>query len=514
MNNINQEADRHRWTDSISTGPQGHRRSRSDFLSSNQEDLLSEHEAILRVGFITSPSVSPVSQRGMRLWKELPSRPSISSGWTSPQNMVDKQLPPIPRRPVGRSRSLESGVEVLQPLRRTKTADSLKVKDHVWSLFPKMSQSIDMERPTTAGGYMPFNSGPKKWSFEAAPATEEKIVPQSPESIQVTTIEDLKARARVLIEAQKPPPMQEIEAPQRYPRLKKSFSLLTNLSKKTERGHERNSSDSRGIRALFHRPSKLLRGGDNRSSTLEPKAHNVTDLKSMPESNADRPPLSPVGIYDPASKMWLTPQKSPTRTQFGVFDPESRKWMAPSPRTDSLRRVVGIDANGTIVSGQRDSIATDRTEEEEHGALSLAEKLEIIRYKPLSRTFSTPGTSIEPSQSLVTHSLTRTDTISTLQTLQLQDRPRPWKPGQLLGLRAPPKENGLDGTPLDDDTLADLSFTPPFARENNSFDQGSGYMSFESEHEAKGSWKVLMKNVHVPHMLRRSSNLRHEKMSR
>jgi hypothetical protein len=486
--------------------------------------VLSEREAILRVGFITSPSVSPVSQRGMRFWKELPSRPSVSSGLASPRNVIDKQLPPIPRRPIGRSKSLNSSAEVLPPLRRAKTTNDLKAKDHLWSLFPKTTQSIDIGRPATANGYTPFNSGPRKWSFQASPVVDESNVPQSPGLTQVTTIEDLRARARVLMEAQKPllpppppPPMQEVEAPQRHLRLKKSFALLTSLSKKTEgSGHDRNLSDGNSrIRSLFRRPSKPLRVSEHHTPTSETGPPNAAQFRSIPESRpepiVDQPPLSPVGMYDPVSRMWLTPQKSPTRTQFGVFDPESKKWMAPSPRSDSLRRIVAIDPNGTIDSGQRDSSATDRTDEEEEGALSLAEKLEIIRYKPLSRTFSSPGTSIEPSQSMITHSLTRTETASTLQTLQLQDRPRPWKPGQLLGLKAPPKDNGLDGTPLDDEDLEDLNFTPPFAHGNNSFDQGSGYMSFESDQEARGSWKVLMKNVHVPHMLRRSSNLRHER---
>jgi hypothetical protein len=490
--------------------------------------MLSEREAILRVGFITSPSASPVSQRGTRYWKELPSRPSVSSGLASPRSMIDKQLPQIPRRPVGRSKSLNSSAEMLHPLRRARTTTDLKAKDHVWSLFPKTTNPTETESSSTTNAYTPFNSGPRKWSFEAVPAVVEKSVPPTSGLTQVTTVEDLRTRAKVLMEAQTSPPLpplvQENVAPQRHLRLKKSFALLTNRSKKTEtNGHERNASDgSSRIRSIFHRPSKLLRGSENGVPVTESGFPNETTFGTILESNsagvadADQPPLSPVGIYDPVSKMWLTPQKSPTRTQFGVFDPESRRWMAPSPRTDSLRRVVAINANGTVVSNERDSFATDRTDEEEEGALSLAEKLEIIRYKPLSRTFSSPDSSVEPSQSMMTHSLTRTETASTLQTLQFQDRPRPWKPGQLLGLKAPPKDNGLDGTPLDDDDLENLSFTPPFARENfarenHSSDQGSGYMSFESEQEVRRPWRVFMKNVHVPQMLRRSSNLRHER---
>lgn len=505
-----------RWMDDIPMIPLSHRRSQFDGFSYNQDDVLSEREAILRVGFITSPSVStsPVSQRGMQYWKELPLRPSVSSGLASPRRMIDKKLPPIPRRPVGRSRSLESSAEMLPSLRRIKTTNDLEAKDHVWSLFPKptQSQSIDLGRPV--------KPGPHKWSFEASPVVKEAKLPET--SMQKATFEEMKVKPRELMEAENPsplpppPPKQEVDPSQRHLRIKKSFARLTNLSKRPDGiGHGRNFSDGSGrIRSLFRRPSKLLRGGENGAPTLEPGPPKSTPIQSIPVSKPkaidEQPPLSPVGIYDPVTRMWLIPQKSPTRTQFGVFDPESRTWMAPSPRTDSLRGVVAADANTTVGSNQRASTASDVSYENEEGALSLAEKLEIIRYRPLRQTISSPATSIEPLSKEAMHSLERTetqDTSSTFQTLQLQDRPRPWKPGQILGLKGPPKENGLDGTPLDDDGLENLNFTPPFAMHGNNSNDGSGYMSFESEQVTRAPWKALMKNV--PHMLRRSSNLRH-----
>lgn len=505
--------------------PMSHRRSRSDVLSYNQDDLLSDREAILRVGFITSPSVSvsPVSQRpGVRYWKELPLRPSVSSSLTSPRNPIDKQLPPLPRRTVGRSKSLDSRAEVLPSLRRSRTTSDLKEKNHVWSLFPKMtpSPSIDLGRPIVAP--WPLVPGGQKFSFEIAPSFVESELPGSPSSAQKDHVEDLRSKVRELMEAQDspppplPPPKQEVESPQRHLRLKKSFARLTNRTKKPEgAGHERNVSDGGSrIKSLFRRPSKLMRLGESGNTVPEAGASNAAPIESIPESRPEPvvapPPQSPVGIYDPVAKMWLTPQQSPTRTQFGVFDPESRIWMAPSPRTSSLRQVVTADARSMVGSNLRDSTATDISYEEEEGALSLAEKLEIIRYKPRTRTISSPNTSIEPSSKEVMPSLKRVESkesTSTFQTMQLQDRPRPWKPGQLLGLKAPPKDNGLDGTPLDDDGLEDFHFTPPFAMHQNSSIDGSGYMSFESEQEPRAPWKSLMKNV--PHMLRRSSNLRH-----
>jgi hypothetical protein len=387
--------------------------------------------------------------------------------------------------------------------------EDFKAKDHLWSLFPKISQSMDTERPAISNGYTPFNSRPREWSFDMAQEVNGAVGPHDQVLKQVTTKDDL--RATTLEEEPESVPTGDTEPPQRYVRLKKSFSLLTSRSKRLERGIERNLSDGSRIRLLFRRPSKLLRNADREGENASPKSElghrSWTPAQPIRESQGSNPPLSPVGIYDPVSKMWLTPQKSPTRTQFGVFDPESKKWMAPSPRSDSLRRVVGIDQEELTPPNQRESSATDRTDEEEQGALSLAEKLEIIRHKPMSRTFSTPGTSIMPSPSF--HAPSKAETGS---TIQVQDRPRLWKPGQLLGLKAPPKDNGLDGTPLDDDNLATLTFVPPYARGNDSMEAGSGYMSFESEHEVrKRDWKVLLRNVHVPHMLRRSSNLRHER---
>ncbi|TID27942.1 putative major antigen-like protein [Venturia nashicola] len=510
--------------------------------SSNQNDMLPDGEAILRVGFITSPSMSksPVSQRpgmsvspvsqhpGMRYRKELPSRPSPSSVLTSSRSLLDKKLPRIPRRPVGRSRSLDGRAEALPSLRRSRTTSDLKTKDYVWSLFPTTTESRSFDSGRSIIAPKPILiPGPKEWSSEKSRALNDKELPgsppmTSPSIAQESLVEDWTVRARQLMGAQNSPPApppkpkQEIEPPQRHLGLKSSFARLTNLSKKPEgAGHERSISDGGSrMRSLFRRPSKLLRGGENDNTTSQVGISNAVSIQSIPESSpvpiATQPSPSPVGIYDPVTKMWLKAQESPTRTQFGVFDPESRTWMAPGPRSDSLRRVVAVDANTMVGSNPRSSSATDMSyEEEEEGGLSLAEKLEIIRYKPLGRTISTPDTSIEPSTKEMP-SVKRTESeesIFTFQTLQLQDRPRPWKPGQLLGLKAPPKDNGLDGTPLDDETLEDFNFTPPFAMHRNNSIDGSGYMSFESEQEARARWKSLMRSV--PQMLKKSGHLRH-----
>jgi len=185
--------------------------------------------------------------------------------------------------------------------------------------------------------------------------------------------------------------------------------------------------------------------------------------------------------------------------------------MAPSPRNDSLRQLGEVDLDKGVPAFHRNSGETVGTvEEEEQGALSLAEKLEIIRYNPLTRTFSTPNTSVVNSQSLIANSVD-----GSTSTLHEVNRPRPWKPGQLLGLNAPPRDNGLDGTPLDDDNLAILQLTPPSARANGSIETGSGYMSFASDYEGRGrDWKSLLRNVHVPTMLRRSSGLKYERRER
>lgn len=508
------------------TMPMSHRRSRSDILSYNQDEAPSDREAILRVGFITSPSVSvsPVSQRpGRRYSKELPLRPSVSSGLTSPRNLVDKKLPPIPRRPVGRSRSLDGRAEGLPALRRSRTTSDIKTNEHVWSLFPRTTepQSVNSRRPMTSPRHVPE---PKKWSFEESPALDRGTLPGSPPVAQKDPVDDLRVRARQLMGARDPPPVslpqptQEVVSPQRHLRLKRSIARLTNLSKKPEgAGHERKVSDGGSrLRSLFRRPSKLLRVGESGNTTSEFGVANAVAIRSIPESGPGpivaQPPLSPVGIYDPVTKMWLTPQTSPTRTQFGVFDPESRVWMAPGPRSDSLQKVTTIDANTTASSNPRDSSASDISYELEEGALSLAEKLEMIRYKPLSRTISSLDTSMEPLTKEIMPSLKRTnsgESISTFHTAQVQDRPRPWKPGQLLGLKAPPKDNRPDGTPLDDEDLEDLDFRPSFSMHQNNSIDGSGYMSLDTEQEeAKAPWKSLMKNV--PQMLRKASNLRRD----
>ncbi|KAE9962914.1 hypothetical protein EG328_011924 [Venturia inaequalis] len=512
-----------RWMDGIPTMPTSHRRSRSDMLNYNQDDLLSDREAILRVGFITSPSVSvsPVPQRqSMKYWKELPLRPSASSGMTPPRNLVDKKLPPIPRRPVGRSRSLDDRAEVPPSLRRSKTTSDLRTKDHVWLLLPKRteSRSMDLERPIVSPRPSP---GRSKWS-EEAPDFSESELPGSPLIAQEDHIEDLRTRARRLMGSQNspPPPLpqpkQEVESPQRHLRLKRSFARLANLSKKPEgAGHERSGSDggSSRIRSLFRRPSKMPHVGESGNTTSEAGISNALPIQSIPESRPEpivaQPPLSPVGISDPVTQMWLTRQTSPTRTELGVFDPESRIWVAPGPRTDSLRKVVTMDGNAMVGSNPRDSSTSDISDEEEEGPLSLAEKLEIIRYKPPSREVSSPDTSIEPSTKEMMSDLKRTESeesMSTFQTLQLQDRPRPWKPGQLLGLKVPPTDNGLDGTPLNHEGLGAVDFTPSSVTNQNNLADESGYVSLELEQEARTPWKSLMRNV--PHMLKKSSSFR------
>jgi hypothetical protein len=302
------------------------------------------------------------------------------------------------------------------------------------------------------------------------------------------------------------------DGPQGYMRLKKSFSMLTNMSKRSGRESPNENSDRRRIRSLFHRPSKLLRNEkqDVRHDTPTSESNSWSlDIPTSTQRYTGNLGTEPVGIYDPITKMWLTPQKSPTRTRFGVYDPDSKQWMAPSPRSDSLRRVIQLNKSVSSTTN-RDSGDTEATEDEQ-GALSLAEKLEIIRYNPLTRTLSTPNTSVMPNRP------STADTVgqSTLASHHENGKAKPWKPGQVLGLSGPPEEDLMDPAHLEDDlTIAfPAKFTARFTEVNRSMESGSGYMSFESDYEVKGrDWRGLFKfkNVHVgsKSMLRRVSNLR------
>ncbi|QDS72531.1 hypothetical protein FKW77_000285 [Venturia effusa] len=511
-----------RWMDDIPVAPVNHRRSRSDVLSHHQGSMLFEREAILRVGFIASPSVSAspasVTRRpGAQYWKELPARPSVSSGPTSPRNVVNKELPPLPCRIVGRSKSLDNRGSVLPSLRRSRTTGDLQTMDHIWSLFPKMtpSQSRDAALSTTA----PQSSRPKRWSSESAPASGHSEVSGTPPSAQETALEELRAKVRELMEAQmsplppSPPPKQDVEPPQRHLRLKRSFAKLTNLSKKPE-GMEHEKKISHGgsrFRSLFRRPSKPLRAGESDKTQAEAAKSNAASRLSMtketPKGNAVQPPKSPVGTYDPVAKMWLTPERSPTRTQFGVFVPESRVYMAPNPKSDSLQGTVTVDANTRVGSNLRRNSVTDMSDEKAESALPLEERVETIRIEPLEGETSRPTTLILPEMIPSLKAVESYESISTFEALQVHDRPRPWKPAQVLGLEAPLKDHGLDSTIVDEECLGNFDSRPSIAVHPNHSVDGSGYMSFESDHEPRAPWRSFMK--HVPRLLKRTNKLRH-----
>lgn len=443
----------------------------------------------------TSPATNVTS-------KQLPPRPQSSRHGSLPRNVIDKDLPRIPRRPVG-------GEEALKL--KAKTTDDIPSNKVVWSLFPKPSDSPEVSRSASSSGYYPFNAGPKKVSSpsalalvdegrgDAQEADSRQPTPEPPSIGVVVTTDDAPEPAQIYLPAS------------RTVKLKRSLSKLTGKSNRLE---EHSPINSRKGIGFFQRPTQpqplrfrqLSAPEQSKPSPLSPLSQLSPGHKAGTPTPTHNAVLSgvaePVGIYDHVNKMWLTPQPRKS-SHFGVFDPESKQFLLPAPRLDSLRQPVSIEASAAVSQSDvnRLSIVTedearDKGEEEEEvdgayeegeGALSLAEKLEIIRRRP-SRLGHTPAPSSLNSWYSAAEDLEKSPKAVA----------RPWKAGKILGLDRPP--SSLMYTIEDQDDIKNESGEAKTSISKT----GNGELVAEMGDTSK-NWKERLRNVRIS---RRSGNLR------
>jgi hypothetical protein len=415
----------------------------------------------------------------------------------SPKGLLDKQLPALPRRPVGGYHSKTDSAASTPKV----TMDDIEVGRHttsIWSLFP-MPKSMELERPATSTGYNTLPNHLPKPSLSALPEFSETVPTALPSLRRAATASSLRdGHIPVASHLQygqtqlAPQDPKEAHGP-RIGRLKKSFSVLGNITKRpsAHRGSQPTGLRKKWSALYLSTKAKNSHDGQNISAADENNLH-ATQTRSQPSPNDGRTgvPVEPVGIYDPTSRMWLIPQKS-NAASFGIYDPDSRQWLAPSPRIDSFRRNMGTAVEDHPKRGA--SLDTEVThEEEEQGALSLAEKLEMIRYNPLTRTFSTPATTVRAHPST---SNSMSDTSPSV----------PWKGGGPLGITTSQAEENASGLPEEEEIFV---FPPHRFTRSYTEESGSGYMSFESHEERqKKNWKSIWKTTQLGKRLESSKKL-------
>jgi hypothetical protein len=423
--------------------------------------------------------------------KALPPDPSLSMVSIMPKNLVDKELPALPRRPVGGYLSDTDIVSSPSSTIAKVTKDDIEVGRHTssgWSLFPTVKPS-EIKRPATSTGNYFTHRETKEIpnsisSNSSSPVTALPTIPSASPVLRPTLGQ---ANSDTHLQNDRDQLKPEVFT-NRLGRLRKSFSVIGNINKKPKRGH---SSQPTGLRrkwSMLHlsTKSRTSAGRQDAAPELGNPDHPARSWSPPALHNANEP----VGIYDPASKMWLIPQKS-REASYGIYDPDSQQWLAPSPRTDSYRKEVKIDDQDhkTNTAMRKDEV---EGEGEEHGALSLAEKLEIIRYNPLIRTFSTPTTTI--------HNRPSTSNSDT-------GTPRPWKAGRVLGITTPPTEDFASGLPMDEDMVVFPDRMMHSVTRSSTEGSGSGYMSFESHEEnQRKDWKGFWKSVQLGKRMTRLSN--------
>jgi hypothetical protein len=433
--------------------------------------------------------------------KALPPEPYLSTVSLLRRSLVDKELPALPRRPVG---GYPSDTDILlKPSHTTTltttpkvTKDDIEVgrhKPHGWSLFPTVRPK-ELKRPVTSTGYNTPNRDTEETPGSAhtsnsSPVTALPVIPHSrPASRSSFREANLEPRSRS--DGDQTMPEVPVENKNhRFGRLRKSFSVIGNMNKKPKRSH---SSQPTGLRrkwSMLYMSAKSKPGTGRQSTSPEiGDVDHASRTWSPPAPNENK---DPVGIYDPASKMWLVTQQSRSAS-FGIYDPESQQWLSPSPRIDSNRKEAkqddyDLDANKVVPNVEVIN------EDEEQGALSLAEKLEILRYNPLTRTFSTPTTTI--------HNRPSTSNSDT-------GPPRAWKAGKILGITTPPTEDFASDLPMEEAMDSRYRMMHSVAR-SSSEGSGSGYMSFESHEEhQKKDWKGFWRNVQLGKRMTRMSNAR------
>jgi hypothetical protein len=409
-----------------------------------------------------------------------PSQASFSMASLLPRSVIDKELPALPRRPVGGYQSdTERNMAKFSNARPYATKDDIEVGRQTsskWSLFPK-SGIAGASRPATSNGYRSSN---QKNPTQTPAALFEN---PSPEPNPRPTLRRAATESQLRIDQAQPEiePLPEATN-DRLGRLRRSLSVLGNMKKK-------HSSQPTGLRrkwSILYLSSKFKPNSTDKQNTfLEEDTDNLDSNDGHMSTTLD-----PVGIYDPVSKMWLIPPKSRT-TSFGIYDPDSQQWLAPSPRIDSYRKVENV-GDGELKERGAVLKRDDVDEDEEHGALSLAEKLEMIRYNPMTRTFSTPTTTLHNRPST---------------SNSANEPPRPWKAGKILGLAAPPIDNFASDLPVGDTLIFPERMKHPVARSLTE-ESGSGYLSFESHEEnTRRDWKGIWKNVQFKKRIKRTSNL-------
>ncbi|KAF2419022.1 hypothetical protein EJ08DRAFT_44028 [Tothia fuscella] len=434
--------------------------------------------------------------------KELPQRPSFPPVIQLPQSTTDKKLPSIPRRPVPVLPTFQqSPSPELSPSRPNGTKDDIDVGRELWSLFPAAPRSNTVARPVTSAGH---GRGKSTSAIVHESRTSEELGDAIHEDTTVHALQD-RPRPRAASE----------NRAERFVRLRRSFSSFRAKASRPHRVRENAVSEP-------HKKWMPFMIDPNKTPATNMPGQHEQMPRALPHPKSGHEP-EPVGIYDPVAKMWLIPQASHA-AHFGIYDPESKQWLTPSPRNDSYHLHVkplipeeeDHDDGTSAVSIERDGLITqveipvvdghgeDVDEEEGVGALSLAEKLEIIRYNPMTRTLSTT-----PTNTTLRHKSSTITSVGEISDGVLA--PRPWKAAKVLGIPTPPPTDEIHSPEVgnsDDDVLFSAkNARSGFNTSGASTETGSGYMSFESDYDGKRKdWKGIWKKIKHSSNLRKSMN--------
>jgi hypothetical protein len=460
-----------------------------------------------------------------RSQKALPLRPSFSMGTLIPRLMIDKDLPPIPRRPVPIQVVAEVDTSLAQSSVPKVTKDDIEIGRKMWSLFPAPSKSMDLARPATSGGIGHMTKISKSWSRDQLTQHPLRSAPRPADSGSHREVGPVHSRPSI--------ETGRSSTTERFVRLKRSFSTIGTKSGRPSKQRSNSVVEHRrkwsvGLPSKMH----VKRTIGIKGSHVRNKSPSATTSTNQNDSTSTK--SEPIGIYDPVSKMWLIP---PTIAgpRLGIYDPESQQWLTPSPRSDSYRKTAPVQVtetptlfagavpnhsssdeipeegpeSETLVQESSQVLETEpskkvetggdaeeigENEEQGNGALSLAEKLEIIRYNPLTRTLSSaPNTTLRNQPSTI---ISASDSMDSDHIIIPANRP--WKPSRILGVSTPPDGTALSALAKYEDVnvFSEKTAHPIIDNARSSIESGSGYMSFESDYDGKKKdWKGLWKKL-------------------